>query len=78
MVTFEERKYMKKQIIHITSLAKSTKVTIRNGHTQWRPRQFSSIDKAIAFVLPRGSRHTELYLNGYPCVLHGWVNGPRD
>jgi hypothetical protein len=69
---------MRKQIIHIPSLAKSTQVTIRNGHRKSRPRQFASIDKALAYVLPLGSRHTRLYLNGYPCVLHGWVQGPAD
>ena len=69
---------MRKQIIYITSLAKSTQVIIRNGHTKLRPRQFASIDKALAFVLPLGNWHTELYLNGYPCVLHGWVRGPAD
>jgi hypothetical protein len=26
-------------------------------------------------VLPRGHRDTELYLNGYSCVLAGWVDG---
>jgi hypothetical protein len=28
--------------------------------------------------LPLGNRHTELYLNGYLCVLHGWVSGSKD
>ena len=64
---------MKKQIIQVTSLAKSTQVRVRNGHSKLRPRQFASIDKALDYVLPLGNRQTELYLNGYPCVLHGWV-----
>lgn len=69
---------MKKQVIHITSLENSTQSLPRNGHNKWRPRQFASINQAIGFVLPLGNQHTELYLNGYLCVLHGWVSGPKD
>jgi hypothetical protein len=73
--TLHEQRYkhMKNQIIHITSLANATKVTIRNGQKKLKARRFRSIDEAIAFVLPRGNRQTNLNLNGYPCVLHGWV-----
>jgi hypothetical protein len=64
---------MKQQIIRVTSLPNSTQVEIQNGHKRFRPRQFAGINEALKFVSPRGSRRTRLYLNGYPCVLHGWV-----
>ena len=69
----ERQGAMKKLIIYITSLAKLTRIEIRNGNRWLKPRYVGSIDEAIAFVLPLGNRHTELYLNGFPCVLHGWV-----
>ncbi len=65
---------MKKKIVHIISLKKRTKVIILNSHRNLKPRLFGSIDEAIDYVLPLGNRHTELYLNGYSCVLHGWVS----
>ena len=69
---------MKNQIIHITSLPKSTQVSIQNGHRKPRRRRFSSIDDAVQYVLPLGNRRTELYLNGHSCVLHGWVTGSTE
>ena len=66
---------MKKQIIQITSLPKTTRVTIQKGHGKQKRLQFRRIDEAVEFVLPRGHRDTELYLNGYSCVLAGWVDG---
>jgi hypothetical protein len=64
---------MKKQTINIKSLAESTQVIIQNGNGFTMRRRFGSVDEAIAFVLPRGNLNTELYLNGFPCVLHGWI-----
>ncbi len=66
---------MNKHIIRITSLPKATQVSVHDGHQKLKPRVFPSIDEAVKYVLPRGNRHTELYLNGYPCVLDGWVDG---
>ena len=69
---------MKKQTIQITSLPKATQVSIQNGHRKLKPRLFPSIEAAIDYALPLGNRHTDLYLNGYSCVLHGWVQGPNN
>jgi hypothetical protein len=64
---------MKNKIIKISSRGNGAQVTICNGHKQLKARRFRTIDEAIAFVLPRGNRRTELFLNGYPCVPHAWV-----
>ena len=69
---------MKKKIILISSLDKSTQVTIRNGKTYATRRHFGSVDKAIAFVVPLGDHRTEFFLNGYPCVLHAWVADSKN
>lgn len=59
--------------IKITSLKKGAQVTIRNGSKKLMTRRFASIDDCIEFVQPQGDRQTDLYLNGYPTVLAGWV-----
>lgn len=64
---------MKNQIINITSLTKGVRVTIRNGQRKLKARRFADIDSALEFVLPRGNRQTDLYLNGYWCMLNGWL-----
>lgn len=64
---------MKNQIIHITSLEKGAQVSIRNGLKKLKTRRFTTIAEAKEFVLPQGNHQTELYLNGFKCVLNGWV-----
>ena len=64
---------MKNRVIHIKSTVNGARVFVRNGGKRPRTRQFANLDKAIDFVLPLGSRHTDLYVNGYKTVLYGWV-----
>ena len=65
---------MKNQTIKITSLTAGTAlVTIRGGGKRLKARRFQNIEKAIEFVLPLGDRRTDFYLNGYHCVLNGWL-----
>lgn len=68
----ERQRAMKKLIIYVTSLAKLTRIEIRKGNRWLKPRYVGSIDEAIAFVLPLGNRHTELYVNGFRYDLYGW------
>jgi hypothetical protein len=64
---------MKTQLIKINSLDNHVQVSIERPNSKPMMRRFPSIEQAIRFVLPRGNRQTELLLNGFRCVLHGWV-----
>lgn len=66
---------MKKNSIIVISQGRRTRVTIRNCRQGTRSRCFSSMAKAIDFVLPRGNRKTPCYINGFKCVLAGWIPG---
>ncbi|HOX02150.1 MAG TPA: hypothetical protein P5555_07315 [Candidatus Paceibacterota bacterium] len=63
---------MKKQTIHISSLARSIRVRIQNGTTKPRVLKFKTEAEAIDYILPRSNRQTEMYLNGYLVALAGW------
>jgi len=63
---------MKKVIINITSLKRHTRVTIEKPGRRKAIHWFQDIEQAKEFVLPLGTPGTEMFLNGFPCVLHGW------
>jgi hypothetical protein len=58
--------------IQITSLRKLVRVNICNGKKEIRREYFKDIPSAIRFVLPHGTRRTDLRLNGHPFTLAGW------
>jgi hypothetical protein len=69
----KQKNNMKNQIINITSVAKGVRVTVRNSHKKLKARRFPNVDQAKEFALQQGDRQTNLYLNGFKCVLAGWT-----
>ena len=60
--------------IQITSLKTKTRLSIQAAGQPLRVRYFSNLNEAIQYALPLGDAGTAMYLNGYRCVLHGWVS----
>ncbi len=66
---------MKKTSITITSQRNRTRVTVSNGRQATTTRFFPSMAEAIDYVLPRGNCNTPCFINGFKCVLAGWIPG---
>jgi hypothetical protein len=60
-------------IIRLKTFAKGVQVTISMHRKKKLVRWFRTIDEAMDSVLAKGDYDCEFYLNGYLCVLDGWV-----